>query len=92
MKARAESRLRDFFYARKREGGVYLQDMNTDSMLLYFEPGLRTLTMISRGADARRLRACCCGSGFAETLDRSQSAPKQLTLRLEPNARLGHPF
>lgn len=43
----------DFFYAQKREGGVYLQDMNTDAMRLYFEPESRTLTMISRGADAR---------------------------------------
>lgn len=43
----------DFFYAQQRDGGVYLQDMNTDSMRLYFDPASRTLTMISRGADAK---------------------------------------
>lgn len=43
----------DFFYAQQRDGGVYLQDMNTDSMRLYFDPATRALTMISRGADAR---------------------------------------
>ncbi|MRV76105.1 hypothetical protein GJ700_30780 [Duganella sp. FT92W] len=41
------------WYAQWHDGGVYLQDMNTDAMRLYFDPASRTLTMISRGADAR---------------------------------------
>jgi hypothetical protein len=43
----------DHFYAQWHDGGVYLQDMNTDAMRLYFDPASRTLTMISRGVDAR---------------------------------------
>ncbi|WP_338758698.1 hypothetical protein [Massilia sp. METH4] len=41
------------FFAQQREDGVYLQDMNTDFMRIYFDPAGRSLTIISRGADAR---------------------------------------
>jgi hypothetical protein len=43
----------DYFYAQQRPGGVYLQDMNTDLLHIYFYPRTRTLTMISRGLDAK---------------------------------------
>ena len=43
----------DYFYAQAREDGVYMQDMNTDGLRLYFDPASRNLTLISRAADAR---------------------------------------
>ncbi|TWI69212.1 hypothetical protein IP91_00278 [Pseudoduganella lurida] len=43
----------DFYFAQGRDGGVYLQDMNTDWMRLYFDPASRKLTIISRGFDAK---------------------------------------
>ena len=43
----------DYFYAQQRDDGLYLQDMNTDAMRLYFDPVSRKLTIISRGADAK---------------------------------------
>lgn len=42
----------DYFHAQLRDGGVYMQDMNTDGLRLYFDPASRTLTLISRAADA----------------------------------------
>jgi len=44
----------DYFYAQWRDDGLYLQDMNTFAMRLYFDPASRKLTIISRGADARQ--------------------------------------
>ncbi|WP_100876591.1 hypothetical protein [Janthinobacterium sp. 64] len=44
----------DYFYAQWRDDGLYLQDMNTFAMRLYFDPATRKLTIISRGADARQ--------------------------------------
>lgn len=44
----------DYFYAQWRDEGLYLQDMNTFAMRLYFDPASRKLTIISRGADARQ--------------------------------------
>ena len=43
----------DYFYAQWRDDGLYLQDMNTFAMRLYFDPASRKLTIISRGADAK---------------------------------------
>jgi len=43
----------DYFHAQWRDGSLYLQDMNTFAMRLYFDPASRKLTIISRGADAR---------------------------------------
>ena len=44
----------DYFYAQQRDDGLYLQDMNTFAMRLYFDPATRKLTIISRGADAKQ--------------------------------------
>lgn len=44
----------DRFYARQREDGIYIQDVNTFGFRMYFEPGSRRLTFISRGFDAAR--------------------------------------
>lgn len=44
----------DYYYAQWRDGGLYLQDMNTDAMRLYFDAATRKLTLISRGFDARQ--------------------------------------
>jgi hypothetical protein len=44
----------DYFYAQWRDEGLYLQDMNTFAMRLYFDPASRKLTIISRGADAKQ--------------------------------------
>ena len=44
----------DYFYAQWRDDGLYLQDMNTFAMRLYFDPATRKLTIISRGADAKQ--------------------------------------
>jgi hypothetical protein len=41
----------DYYFAEWRDGGFYLQDMNTDFIRMYFTPASRTLTMITRGAD-----------------------------------------
>ncbi len=43
----------DYFYAQWRDGGVYLQDMNTDWTRFYFDAAGRKLTIVSRGADAK---------------------------------------
>lgn len=43
----------DWYYAQQRDGGIWLQDMNTFAMRLYFQPRERKLTMIWRGADAK---------------------------------------
>lgn len=43
----------DYYFAEWRDGGFYLQDMNTDFIRLYFTPASRTLTMIRRGADLK---------------------------------------
>jgi hypothetical protein len=44
----------DYFYAQWRDDGLYLQDMNTFAMRLYFDPASHKLTIISRGADAKQ--------------------------------------
>ncbi len=44
----------DYYYAQWRDNGLYLQDMNTFAMRLYFDPASRKLTIISRGADAKQ--------------------------------------
>lgn len=43
----------DHFFAQQHDDGVYLQDMNTDFMRVYFDPATRRLTIISRAADAK---------------------------------------
>lgn len=43
----------DFYFAQWRDGGLYMQDMNTDLMRMYFDPSSRTLTMIRRGVDEK---------------------------------------
>lgn len=43
----------DHYFARQRGDGLYLQDMNTDALRLYFDPATRKLTLISRGYDAK---------------------------------------
>lgn len=42
----------EHYHAQWHDGGVYLQDRNTDLLRMYFDPASRTLTMISRGRDA----------------------------------------
>ncbi|QGZ39575.1 hypothetical protein IP92_01861 [Pseudoduganella flava] len=44
---------REHYFAQQRDGGVYMQDMNTDSQRWYFDPATRRLTVIWRGADAK---------------------------------------
>jgi hypothetical protein len=41
----------DHYFAQWRDGGLYMQDMNTDLMRIYFDPTSRALTMIRRGVD-----------------------------------------
>ncbi|MTW10511.1 hypothetical protein GM658_07825 [Pseudoduganella eburnea] len=43
----------DYYFAQWRDGGLYLQDMNTDALRIYFDPSTRALTMISRAVDAK---------------------------------------
>ncbi len=43
----------DYYFAQWRDGGLYMQDMNTDLMRMYFDPASRTLTMIRRGVDEK---------------------------------------
>ena len=43
----------DHYFAQQRGDGLYLQDMNTDALRLYFDPDTRKLTLISRGYDAK---------------------------------------
>lgn len=43
----------DHFFAQQRDDGVYVEDMNTDFMRLYFDPATRKLTIISRASDAK---------------------------------------
>lgn len=52
-KREAKAACGDYYYAQKRDDGLYLQDMNTDAMRLYFDPSTRKLTIISRGVDAK---------------------------------------
>ena len=40
-------------FAQWQESGLYIDDMNTDWMRIYFDPATRTLSWVSRGADAR---------------------------------------
>lgn len=44
----------DHYFAQQRDDGLYLQDMNTDALRLYFDPASRKLTLISRGYDAKQ--------------------------------------
>lgn len=43
----------EWFYAQQRDGGIYLQDQNTDTVRIYFDPASRKLTLIWRGLDAK---------------------------------------
>lgn len=43
----------EWFYAQQRDGGIYLQDQNTDNVRIYFDPATRKLTLIWRGLDAK---------------------------------------
>jgi hypothetical protein len=43
----------DQYYAQWHDGGLFLQDMNTDLERWYFDPAAHTITVISRGLDAR---------------------------------------
>ena len=43
----------EHYFAQWQEGGLFLQDMNTDLLRVYFEPSTRTLTLIARGLDAK---------------------------------------
>jgi hypothetical protein len=40
------------YYARQRDGAIYLQDDNTFALNVYFDPASRHLTFVSRGFDA----------------------------------------
>lgn len=40
-------------FAQWQESGLYIDDLNTDWTRLYFDPATRTLSWISRGADAK---------------------------------------
>ena len=42
------------YYARQRDGAIYLQDDNTFALNVYFDPASRRLTFVSRGFDAAR--------------------------------------
>lgn len=44
----------DWQVAQLRDGGIWLQDMNTFAMRMYFDPARRQLTIISRGFDAKQ--------------------------------------
>ncbi len=43
----------DYYFAQWRNDSLYLQDMNTDALRIYFDPATRALTMISRAVDAK---------------------------------------
>ena len=43
----------EHYYAQWQESGLYIQDMNTDPMRVYADPAAHTLTIISRGFDAK---------------------------------------
>lgn len=43
----------DYYFAQWRDGGLWMQDMNTDALRVYFDPSTRTLTMISRAVDTK---------------------------------------
>ncbi|SHH44055.1 hypothetical protein [Massilia sp. CF038] len=43
----------EHYYAQWQESGLFIQDMNTDPMRLYYNPSTRTLTWIQRGYDAK---------------------------------------
>jgi hypothetical protein len=43
----------EHYIAQWQDSGLYIQDMNTDPMRLYFDPATRTLTVVTRGFDAK---------------------------------------
>jgi hypothetical protein len=43
----------EHYFAQWQESGLYIQDMNTDPMRVYADPAAHTLTIISRGFDAK---------------------------------------
>lgn len=43
----------EHYVAQWQESGLYIQDMNTDAMRVYADPAAHTLTIISRGFDAK---------------------------------------
>ncbi len=43
----------EHYFAQWQENGLYIQDMNTDAMRVYADPAAHTLTIISRGFDAK---------------------------------------
>jgi len=43
----------EHYFAQWQESGLYIQDMNTDAMRIYADPAAHTLTIISRGYDAK---------------------------------------
>lgn len=42
----------EHYIAQWQDNGLYIQDMNTEPMRLYFDPATRTLTVVTRGFDA----------------------------------------
>lgn len=63
----------DYYFAQWRNGGLYMQDMNTDLMRMYFDPASRTLTMIRRGVDDK-------GSVRRDVFSPANGAPADATL------------
>ncbi|WP_426341870.1 hypothetical protein ACN9MZ_09260 [Pseudoduganella sp. S-14] len=63
----------DYYFAEWRDGGFYLQDMNTDLIRMYFTPASRTLTMIRRGADDK-------ASVRRDVFEPASNAPEDTTL------------
>lgn len=43
----------EHYFAQWQESGLYIQDMNTDPMRVYADPAAHTLTIVSRGFDAK---------------------------------------
>ncbi len=49
-----KARCDDYYFAKLREDGLYLQDMNTDGFFrMYFDPAAHLFTVIWRGADRK---------------------------------------
>lgn len=63
----------DYYFAQWRDGGLYMQDMNTDALRVYFDPSTRALTMISRAVDAK-------ASVRRDVFSPAGSAPEDATL------------
>lgn len=64
----------DYYFAKWRDDGLYLQDMNTDGFFrMYFDPATRVFTVIWRGADRK-------GSIRRDIYGPAKGAPEDATL------------